>query len=40
METEIIGHLPFLNIDIYPKTDCSFSHTVYKNSTPITPVWM
>ena len=29
MEIEEAGHLPFLDIDIYRKMDCSLGHKVY-----------
>jgi hypothetical protein len=28
------GHLPFLDIDVYNKTDGSLSHKVYRKPTP------
>jgi hypothetical protein len=33
MEKEQEGHLPFLDIGIYIKTDGSLGHKVYRNST-------
>jgi hypothetical protein len=33
METEKDGHLPFLDIDIYRKTDGSLGHNVYRKPT-------
>jgi len=33
MEIEAEGHLPFLDIDIYRKTDGSLGHKVYRKST-------
>jgi len=33
METELNGHLPFLNTDIYSRPDASLEHTAYKKPT-------
>ena len=33
MEIEEAGHLPFLDIDIYRKMDCSLGHKVYRKPT-------
>ena len=33
MEKEEAGHLPFLDIDIYRKMDCSLGHKVYRKPT-------
>jgi len=33
MEIEEEGHLPFLDIDIYRKMDCSLGHKVYRKPT-------
>jgi hypothetical protein len=33
VETEKDGHLPFLDIDTYRKTDCSLCHKIYRKPT-------
>jgi hypothetical protein len=33
METEKVGHLPFLDIDIYRRADGSLGHKVYRKPT-------